>query len=217
MVTTLTKTYGDEGVAKRLRNAKGISRFYAGVLEEGLFTKWLSDKKSVGSVFSLLKLGETGENLFKSSLLSFWVQYAHRFHKNPDRAMFLTLNSHFGDESLAKMLVARRAEIKLAVRLEKEEVEHWLNSGKTSDDGNLMENPAFKTWVLFVTRAETESSYDVVFSKIAAHYCEERLAKLILTTRRDSESNLITENLEVVLQNNWVNGGRSAEDVFKLL
>ncbi|OWZ09237.1 RxLR effector protein [Phytophthora megakarya] len=231
VVTTLTKHYGDESLTKLLSEAKTSpnTKVIAEKLEDARLTKWLTEQKSVDDIFNLLKLDETGENVFKSPLLSSWVNYANKFQKNPDEIMFSTLKTHFDDETLAKMLVvAKEDSSNIATKLEKVEFDQWLNSGKTSDDvfkllslnddtGNLLKNPIFKTWVSYVTRTGKQSPYDFVFSKLLARYDDLSLAKLIYAAKRDHAMSSIAEKLEVAQLKAWRKSGKSSDDVFKLL
>ncbi|OWZ13508.1 Avirulence protein [Phytophthora megakarya] len=196
ILTTLMTKYGDDALPKLLTEAKRVSstNVIARSLEEAQLTKWVADKMSVDSIFNLLKLDEAGGDLFKSPLLSTWVKYAFKSEKQPEETLFFTLKKHFDDESLAKMLLAAKEDSSVAIKLEKVELEQWLSSGKSSEEafkllslndetGNLLKNPTFNTWVSYVTKADKENPYDVVFAKLSTRYDDENMLKLISSAR----------------------------------
>ncbi|OWZ18675.1 LOW QUALITY PROTEIN: RxLR effector protein [Phytophthora megakarya] len=225
MVTTLTAHYGDEAVAKVLLEAKRIAKTksFAWKLEKAQFTKWKRDQKSVENVYKLLKLDEMGDKLFKSSGANTWIQYASNFQVKGDEAMFLTLKTHICED-----VDAAKEDNDIATSLEKVELEHWLNTGKSSDEvfkllrlndetGNLLKNPAFNTWVSYVTKINKQNPYDIAFAKLLVRYGGPTLAKLIVGAKQDPTMNIIAGGLEVALHKHWIDEGKSANEIFKLL
>ncbi|OWZ22771.1 RxLR effector protein [Phytophthora megakarya] len=230
ILTTLMTKYGDDALPKLLTEAKRVSstNIIARNLEEAQLTKWVANKMTVGSIFNLLKLDEAGGDLFKSPLLSTWVKYAFKLEKQPEETLFFTLKKHFDDESLAKMLLAAKEDSSVAIKLEKVELEQWLSSGKSSEEafkllslndetGNLLKNPTFNTWVSYVTKADKENPYDVVFAKLSTRYDDENMLKLISSAKQDSKTYRLAVNLEMAQMNAWAKNDKSPSDVFKLL
>ncbi|OWZ04025.1 hypothetical protein PHMEG_00024149, partial [Phytophthora megakarya] len=183
---------------------------------------------SVGDVFKLLKLDETGESLFKNPLLNSWVKYSVKFDKNGDEMMFLTLKKYFDEETLTKLIIAGKNDNQIAVKLEKVELENWLSSGKTSDEvfkhlnlnddtANIFKNPAFNTWVSYVAMVDKETPYETMLAKLLAGQTDQSLAKWMRSPDLSYNTHKITQKLELVQLKNWLNSKKSSDDVFKLL
>ncbi|KAE9012232.1 hypothetical protein PR003_g8074 [Phytophthora rubi] len=117
LLSTLTVGFGGETkLAKLLVGAKEnpFSREKAMGLESALFNKWLASKKQPETVFKDLRLDV-----------------------NLELSLIGTITAHYGDDIVAKALVSARTAPStewMATRLQSQQLEGWLKSGKSVDD-----------------------------------------------------------------------------------
>lgn len=158
------KTPYDDGalVIKLLIPAKEVAgtRVVACGLEEALLKDWSAQAKSIDRVFSLLKLKREGTGLFQSPVTAIWASYVTKL--DDETAAFTTLQRHFGDVQLARMLGGAK---------------HQAELTKASDmetfTGRLL-NLQFKSWfnerLTPAAVASKLSGYDSRDSKVYLAY-----------------------------------------------
>ncbi|KAE8963145.1 hypothetical protein PR001_g29311, partial [Phytophthora rubi] len=143
LLTTLTAGFGGERrLAELLVVAKSnpFTRGKAKEIESALFDKWLASKLHPDTVLKNLRLDDNVRDALSNLNVHTLTNYISAFNKkNPGSEVSLlgTLTVHYGDDIVAKALVsARTAPIteRMATRLQSQQLEGWLKSGKSVDD-----------------------------------------------------------------------------------
>ncbi|OWZ14997.1 RxLR effector protein [Phytophthora megakarya] len=153
MFSTFGLHYTDEALAKILPtkiliSAKNVDSTKAQATKlEGLqISNWINGDKSADDVFKLLKLDETGDELFKSPLFSTWTTFVTKINKNNYEAdIFKLLTDKLGDAALARMISAANNvddTKKLATGLRAEQFTSWFSAGKTPQNVDTLLNAA---------------------------------------------------------------------------
>ncbi|CAI5722816.1 unnamed protein product [Peronospora farinosa] len=184
ILSTLAAHYGEEkALADVLVAGTEISHMakLAINLLKGQYQKWEDTGKSVEWIFTVLRLDEMGEGLFKSPLFSQWATFIEVRHRDKPEAatdvILSTLVAHYGEKGpLADVLVAG-TEIphmaKLAVSLLKIQFRKWNDIGKDAEwvftilrlnefEEELFESPRLFMWLVYVEkryRAEDNEAY----------------------------------------------------------
>ncbi|GMF31387.1 unnamed protein product [Phytophthora lilii] len=141
-MSTLKNYHDDEALARMIDAAMKTKRTTdtAFRFEKELFRGWLaSDKNKPADVFQLLKLDLAGDTLLGDPLWKVWVRYIDEFNKISPTPQYYakieTLRKSYGDEKLAKLLIAAK------------EVE---STKKTAAD---LQTLLLNQWILYVDRA----------------------------------------------------------------
>ncbi|KAG7385021.1 hypothetical protein PHYPSEUDO_002033 [Phytophthora pseudosyringae] len=83
--------------------------------------------------------------------------------------------------------------------------------------GNLFENAGFSKWAAYVTKNSKEAPEMAIFSTLALHYTDDALAKMLLAAKDVEGTKALATKLEGLQLTNWVQAGKSPDDVFKIL
>ncbi|KAL3661125.1 hypothetical protein V7S43_013734 [Phytophthora oleae] len=230
MVSSLTARYGDQALARMLATTEDdkIIREMKAIQ----LNNWQRDRRTVGSVYKLLKLDKEQEKLLGSPLIATWVAYATKLdNENPYSAVFSTLNTHYEGKALANMLlnvkdtddsvvVAEKLETLLLKSWQREEksvvdVYKLLNLDKESDQ--FFQNPLIDTLIRYTTVVDKKNSFSGVFSLLQTRYNDEKLTDMFIAMRNWGPRNVLTNQLEDLLLNNWQRDGKTFNAVFKML
>ncbi|POM73760.1 ABCF/EF-3b transporter-like protein, partial [Phytophthora palmivora] len=233
MASKLMSHYGDDVFANILVTASSLERTKdkAKRLEEGLLTNWLATERSVDDVFTLLKMNEKGDEVFKSPVWGMWTSYLKKLgSENSDQLMFMVLRKHYDDDQLANILATTAKNYNtrgIAEKLEELQRASWLSSGKSADDvfhilklnhegDNLLKSQVLGSWVSYVKLLEKDP-YEMLLFKLAKRYDAEALAIWLRAARDDYRSRSIATGIAEAQQKGWQKNGNSADDVFTLL
>ncbi|GMF55043.1 unnamed protein product [Phytophthora fragariaefolia] len=197
---------------------------------------WAAKGKPVGKVFSRLHLTNLGDYLLENPQFMAWVKYVDDFNTmNPTKksSVIPTLISRYGDDGLFRMVEAAKkvsATKDIAARLEAEQLQYWVAIGKSADDvfnvfnlakagKGLFTDLDFTTWIKYVDDINAKNPNKPVSTTdiLIKHYNEDALAKLILLAKNTEATKSVAVKLETAQFNDWINHGKSADDVFKLL
>ncbi|KAF4029606.1 hypothetical protein GN244_ATG18701 [Phytophthora infestans] len=239
LIATLTAHYGDDGMAKLIETAKQMpsTAKTARRLESELTQLWLGRKKSVDDVFKLLKLDETGDQLFTQPQIVAWAKYVDDFNKaNPDKhvTLFSYLKGLYTqEETLVKMLItAKKSPMteKIAVRIQAEQSKNWLSNKKSpgviftllnlNEDGiSLVKSPLFQSWVKYTDEFNMVNPENTVavISVLKAHYSDDVLARMSLSADKTPSTQSVANLLRSELQREWYATLKSGDVVFKTL
>ncbi|KAE9008221.1 hypothetical protein PF011_g10784 [Phytophthora fragariae] len=198
--------------------------------------KLTPDKQNAANkLFTKLKLHETTSDLFESPKFYKWVKSVTKsYKKTPDAAnavIVSTITARYGDEALARMLVAAKqapTTRKLATQLEEVQLVNWLASKQTVDDvfkllklddegAKLFQNPVSSTWVSYATKLDEKNPDALMFSVLKARYDDDALATIFTVAKETRGAQSIAARQESILFTKWISDGKTADDAFKLL
>ncbi|KAE8882938.1 hypothetical protein PF005_g28304 [Phytophthora fragariae] len=192
-------------------------------------------QKAANKLFTKLKLHETTSDLFESPNFHKWIKSVTKaYKKTPDAAnavIVSTITARYGDEALARMLVAAKevpTTRNLATQLEEVQLANWLTSMKTADDVfkllklddegvNLFKNPVFSTWVSYATKLDDKNPDTLMFSVLKARYDDDVLADIFIAAKETRSTRRIAARQESILFAKWTSDRKTADDAFKLL
>ncbi|EGZ25641.1 hypothetical protein PHYSODRAFT_285101 [Phytophthora sojae] len=204
-----------------------------------LIYKMTSDKqKAANRLFQHFNLGNKASNMFTNAKFLEWKKtVAMSFKTNPEAAnaaMYLTMKSQLGDESLAKMLATERevsATASTAKELQAVQFAHWISSDVRADgafklfkldrgEDNIFARPEFRSWISFLIRRKDESPVDGLLTTammygLHAHYSDEALAKMTFAAKEVPRSSNAATKVQNALFSEWTS--KTEVDVFKLL
>ncbi|GMF61807.1 unnamed protein product [Phytophthora fragariaefolia] len=166
-----------------------------------------TSKKAASKLFVKLKLKQEA-NVFESPNFKKWEKsVAKSFAKTPEAAsaaMVTTLVGHYGEETLAKMLVDAKSyrTRKVADTLE----EALLKSGR------LTERQRTISWVSYV-KMHGDDPYEMLFLQLKAQYTDNAALASLLVKGNNAVANRLME----VQLNEWMKQDQSVESIFNLL
>ncbi|KAL3663749.1 hypothetical protein V7S43_011164 [Phytophthora oleae] len=235
---TLTRHYRDrdDALARIIQTAKknGATRAEAVQLETEQIRGWKASGKTPNDVFSLLNLQNAGDNVLTSSQFAYWNSYLRLFNKEQhERAsVFSILMSRYGDRGISRVVEAAlktKSSSTVAKRLQAEQFQRWMASGKSADDvfvmlrlhvdrdgEKLLDSPLLSTFTKFTNtfNKQNPDKQTTVISVLVNHYGDDRIAKIL--GRVPGLSKLSTD-LEMALLRHWLSGKMDPSDVFKTL
>ncbi|POM80009.1 Secreted RxLR effector peptide protein [Phytophthora palmivora] len=190
LAKTLSKTFGTEDkVLALLRTAKANGHTPNHV-ENSLMSKLQSEGQLPANVYQWRKLYDNVNEAFTADNLNKFTKYVDDFNlkdpSNKKSALTLYTNS-FGDAAVAKKLVAavgKRDTSSIAKKLQSQQLEGWINSGKSVDD-------MFTTLKIDIKKGVTSWQLDVLEKFIMRKNGEQNVIK-ILSEKFGGNSNLAT-------------------------
>eukprot|EP00644_Phytophthora_capsici_P003108 jgi/Phyca11/102742/e_gw1.7.224.1 len=230
MVSSLTARYGDQALAKMLATTeddKFIREMKAIQLDN-----WQKDKRTVGSVYKLLKLDKEQDELLQSPLIATWIAYATKLdNEDPLGAVFSTLKTQYNGKDFATMLLNVKDtddSFVVAEKLETLLMKSWQREDKSvvdvykllnlDNEGDLFfQHPLIDTLIRYATVVDKKDSFSGVFSLLQARYNEEKMTDMFMTMRDWWPRNILTDQLEDLLLKTWQRQEKTMDDVFKLL
>ncbi|POM78287.1 Secreted RxLR effector peptide protein [Phytophthora palmivora] len=190
LAKTLSKTFGSEDkVLALLRTAKANGHTPNHV-ENSLMSKWLSEGQLPANVYQWRKLYKNVNDAFTADNLNKFTKYVDDFNlKDPsNKKSALTLyTDSFGDAAVAKKLVAavgKRDTSSVAKKLQSQQLEGWINSGKSVDE-------MFTTLKIDIKKGVASWQLDVLEKFIMRKNGEQNVIK-ILSEKFGGNSNLAT-------------------------
>ncbi|KAL4114315.1 hypothetical protein PRIC2_014638 [Phytophthora ramorum] len=238
MISTLRNYYDDDILFKMLDAAKKSdeTKSIATKLEAQQLQGWLKSGKSPDNAFAQMGLSNVEDNLMASPLFSTWVKYLDDFNAQysaKETTLFHVLTKRVEDEPLAKIIAFGKtldSTKAVATKLETQQMQVWLTSGKSSDDvftllkldkapDNFFDNPLYKTWSSYmnVYNNKHPGKQTNLFKTLTTHYNDKRLIKILEEAKKyphleSTASKLQTEKIQSHLASK-----ESPDEVFNLL
>ncbi|GMF10005.1 unnamed protein product [Phytophthora lilii] len=118
---------------------KAKALFTSPEVSSSTLTRWIKKKKSIDAVFTRLKLTNAGDNLFENPAFLTWLNYADEVSAKLGKEIspIATLTTHYGDETLSKMISAAKtvpATKDIAMKFQVEQTQLWLKNKNSPDD-----------------------------------------------------------------------------------
>ncbi|KAL3670781.1 hypothetical protein V7S43_003967 [Phytophthora oleae] len=202
MIPTLRKFYSDKDLLKMAAAAKSVDELETvGLKLENAFVQfWVNDKQTPAKVLAELRLEATTKTL-ESPLFSLLAKYTGVYNAQFPQAkttMIETFTHTFGDEQVARMLTAVKANDwkakKIATELEAAQLEIWLRSWKSVDDVyDLLKlpyrrlhydfggDPLFTTWIAYINTFSIENPDKVtrLLSTLATQFTDRPMMQIL--------------------------------------
>ncbi|ETP08035.1 hypothetical protein F441_15882 [Phytophthora nicotianae CJ01A1] len=186
------------------------------------------------TAFTMLKLDQAGDDLFKSPQFLKWVHYVTVVAKKKTTTVMLsTLTAGYSDTALIQMLEATRKTPeteKIATRLQRRQVKIWMRSGKTADDifmvlkldkkiENLLTNPNLETYVTYMNLFNKYSPgrETTLVNTFVTFYGDEAVAKVIEAAKKVESTEEFAKDLQVALFSQWMWEGAQPKQIWKML
>ncbi|KAG7377373.1 hypothetical protein PHYPSEUDO_011752 [Phytophthora pseudosyringae] len=194
-----------------------------------------NNQKATDKLFERLKVGTAKTKIFESGAYQQWSSSVMKAYKKKrelgQAAKFSSLKAHYGDATLAKLLVEAQQSSStkvIATKFQDIQLQNWLNSGKTADEvfsllkldaveGSLLKSPMLGTWISYVNKRASENPYELLLSKLRKSYDEAGLAKMLIAAKETTSTAPVARRVEGRQLQNWLSGGKTADDVFKVL
>ncbi|POM73509.1 Secreted RxLR effector peptide protein [Phytophthora palmivora] len=228
LAKTLIKSYGSEDKVLKLLEAGKQRGHTANLLENSLMSKWLSEGQLPVNVFQWLKLYDNINDAFTADNLNRLTKYVDDFNlkdsRNKQSALTLYTNS-FGDAAVAKKLVSAvgiRDTRSVAKKLQTQQFEGWINSGKSIDEMfttlKIDMKKGVAAWQLdvldkFITRKNGEQN---VFKILTEKFGGNRnLARILERASKPTETSALQKKQFAALANKKVRPENFMRAVFK--
>uniref|UniRef100_H3H6F3 RxLR effector PexRD54 WY domain-containing protein n=1 Tax=Phytophthora ramorum TaxID=164328 RepID=H3H6F3_PHYRM len=204
-------------------------------LEAQQLQGWLKSGKSPDSAFVQMGLGNVEDNLMASPLFSTWVKYLDDFNAQypaEKTALLHLLTKRFEDEPLAKIIAFGKtldSTKAVATRLENQQRQIWLTSGKSSDDvftllkldkapDNFFDNPLYKTWGSYmnVYNNKHPGKQTNLFKTLTTKCKDKPLIKILEEAKKFPNLESTASKLQTEKIQSYLAIKKSPDDVFKL-
>uniref|UniRef100_H3H3S2 RxLR effector PexRD54 WY domain-containing protein n=1 Tax=Phytophthora ramorum TaxID=164328 RepID=H3H3S2_PHYRM len=219
-IPTLTTYYGDDILFKMLDAAKKSdeTKSIATKLEAQQLQGWLKSGKSPDSAFVQMGLGNVEDNLMASPLFSTWVKYLDDF------------NAQYPAEKTALFHVLTKSTKAVATKLETQQMQVWLTSGKSSDDvftllkldkteKNFFGNPLYKTWSSYLNgfNNKNRGKEANLLKTLTTHYNDKPLIKILEEAKKSPHLESTASKLQTEKVQSYLTIKKSPDEVFNLL
>ncbi|POM69238.1 Secreted RxLR effector peptide protein [Phytophthora palmivora] len=188
LAKTLIKTYGSQDELLTLLSIGKDRGHTVNLFENSLMSKWQSEGEFPVYVYKWLKLDDNVNGAFTADNLNKFTKYVDDFNlkvsSNKKSALTLYTNS-FGDAAVAKKLVSavgNPATESVAKKLQSQQLEGWINSGKSVDK-------MFTTLKIDIKKGVASWQLDVLDKFITRKSGEQNVIK-ILTEKFGGNRNL---------------------------
>ncbi|KAG3240642.1 hypothetical protein PI124_g14464 [Phytophthora idaei] len=207
MLTLLAKHYDDVDLGKMLEAAKKI-----------------------------LKLDDTGTELFKSPEFPKWISYVDDFNaKNPGEAVpiLAKLTKLYGEATLSEMIeVAKKVSTteSIAKKLQTQQNLQWLSKQKSPDDVfkllmldepslAILTDPKLSAWgsYLMVFNSKNPGKETTLIATLTSHYTDLGVAQLLQEGKKFTQTKKIAEDLQSAQFARWFYDGKTMEDLPSIL
>ncbi|KAE9006672.1 hypothetical protein PF010_g12763 [Phytophthora fragariae] len=209
MFSSLTARYGDEAAANMIAVAKEKGTLETKAIAAKLYSQqvltWFADAKSADDVFNLLKLDEAQGPILEKPALKTWIYYATSMGEDPYKIMLSKLNSRYGDDGLAQILVpAKRDKTTkdVAGKLDDLLLKSWQEEKHSADyvfkllkldrhEGNVFYTPEFTTWRSFLARLDSKNPDEAMYLLLKARYGDGGLKDMMNNADESAETMLV--------------------------
>ncbi|GMF31398.1 unnamed protein product [Phytophthora lilii] len=225
----------ERGVSDIVKKFPGIQKA-DDLLTKKRLERWMIEGQSPAEVFARLKLNKAGDQLFETTKITKWVDYVDEFNqKHPAQAMptVTTLITHYGDETISKMLIAAQkveSTKNLASKLQMEQMRLWLSDGKTPNQvfelimlntaGNtLFESSQLTVWLKYVEEFNSKYPQQATapISVLTRVYGDDALSMMIEAAKKVESTADIATKLQAEQTRRWLVKEYSVDDVFVVL
>ncbi|KAI9985123.1 hypothetical protein PInf_004432 [Phytophthora infestans] len=232
--SALTAKYDVEALTKILVDAQrpGASKV-ATMVKAIQFDNWVTQKKTAGDIYNLLKLNAEDADVLVNPLLPTWISFVKtKLKEDPYDFLLLKLAKQYEEDALHKMLMAASTTAStrdIAKGLEFAQIKKWLTTGKAEDDVlkislvpadkelGLLKHPALQTFISYATKHHTLDPYEFLVLKLAKRHGEDELPKMLVKAKSDSDLKSMAVKLELTQFKIWKEKGKTSDDVFKML
>ncbi|KAJ8522511.1 hypothetical protein ON010_g17692 [Phytophthora cinnamomi] len=213
---------------------KAKSLFSSSKLSQESLQRWAKLGKTPDKVFLRLKLDKAGVKLLDKPNFLVWVKYVDDFNAQNSAGMTASmvsiLTTRYGDDGLAKILVAAKAapDTKdIATKLLAEQSQRWLSGGKSADAvfallgldsgvKKLLESKVLSVWIDYMklfnsANPDEKASVITTFTKA---YGDLRLAKMLDAAATVSTTARIAKRVQTEQIQRWIGDKRSPDDIF---
>ncbi|KAK1943979.1 hypothetical protein P3T76_005375 [Phytophthora citrophthora] len=239
MIPTLRKFYSDADLFTMVEAAKSVDDLKSmGLKLENSFVQfWINDKQTPVKVLAELQLEATTKTL-ESPLFSLLAKYTDVYNvKFPQTktTMIETFTKTFGDEKVAKMLAAVKANDwkakKIATELEAAQLQMWMRSWKSVDDvynlldlptrqlvNDLHTNPLFNTWITYMRTfsAKNPDKMPQLLSTMAMQFTDRPMMQILQAVEKFPSMGSIAASLQLRKAENIFTTGISPFRAFRL-
>ncbi|KAL4140099.1 hypothetical protein PRNP1_015174 [Phytophthora ramorum] len=233
----LARGYEDEALIKIIAFGKtsASAKISATKLETQQLQGWLRSGKTPGNAFVQLGLGKVGDSLLASPLFSTWVKYLDDFNAQysaKETTLFHVLTKRVKDEPLARVIAFGKtldSTKAVATKLESQQMQVWLSSGKSSDDvftllkldkapDNFFDNPLYKTWSSYMSVYNNKhpGKETNLFKTLTTYYNDKRLIKILEEAKKFPNLESTASKLQAEKIQSYLAIKKSPDEVFKL-
>ncbi|KAF4042558.1 hypothetical protein GN244_ATG05160 [Phytophthora infestans] len=232
--TALTAQYGDDALTKLLVEAQSPGASQVATMVKAIqFDNWVTQKKTAGDIYNLLKLNVEDADVLVNPLLPTWISFVKtKLKEDPYDFLLLKLAKQYEEDALHKRLMAASTTAStrdIASGLEFAQIKKWLTTGKAEDDVlkislvpadkelGLLKHPALQTFISYATKHHTLDPYEFLVLKLAKRHGEDELPKMLVKAKSDSDLVSMAVKLESTQFKIWKEKGKTSDDVFKML
>ncbi|KAL3673925.1 hypothetical protein V7S43_001612 [Phytophthora oleae] len=172
-------------------------------LEDAFVQFWIHRKETPDNVLVELGLGKTTKDMLENPLLNILTKYTKAYSvKYKKTTVTETLTRSFDDETVAKMLLAGKAEAttkRIATKFETEQLEMWRDSGKSVDDVYKLLNlpptradfsgkPLFNRWLAYMNTLSIKNpeKTSAIFSTLATSFNDRPMMQILQAAKKFS-------------------------------
>ncbi|KAL4114314.1 hypothetical protein PRIC2_014637 [Phytophthora ramorum] len=234
----LARGYEDEALIKIIAFGKtsASAKISATKLETQQLQGWLRSGKTPDSAFVQLGLGKVGDSLLASPLFSTWVKYLDDFNAQysaKETTLFHVLTKRVKDKLLAKIIAFGKtldSTKAVATKLEDQQRQVWLTSGKSSDDvftllkldkapDNFFDNPLYKTWGSYmnVYNNKHPGKQTNLFKTLTTKCKDKPLIKILEEAKKFPNLESTASKLQTEKIQRYLASKKSPDEVFTLL
>ncbi|KAG2856501.1 hypothetical protein PC129_g13062 [Phytophthora cactorum] len=237
MLTLLAKHYDDVDLGKMLEAAKKVpsTESIAAKLQSELKAS-VAGGKSPENFFRILKLDDTGTELFKSPEFPKWISYVDDFNaKNPGEAVpiLAKLTKLYGEATLSEMIeVAKKVSTteSIAKKLQAQQNLQWLSKQKSPDDVfkllkldepslAILTDPKLSAWgsYLMVFNSKNPGKETTLIATLTSHYTDLGVAQLLQEGKKFTQTKKIAEDLQSAQFARWFYDGKTKKDLLSIM
>ncbi|KAL3670767.1 hypothetical protein V7S43_003955 [Phytophthora oleae] len=219
IIPTLRKHFSDGDLFKIVLAAKRVDETEAmgTKLEDAFVQFWSHRKETPDNVLVELGLKKSTKTLLENPLLNMLTKYTEAYNVRyaaKKTTVIETLTRTFGDETVAKMLLAGKSESttkKIATKFETEQLEMWMNSGQSVDDvykllnlpsrrdllGDFDNERLFGTWLAYMNTLSIKNpdKTAAIFSTLAPSFRDRPMMQIFQAATKFSSMEKSTAKL----------------------
>eukprot|EP00644_Phytophthora_capsici_P011641 jgi/Phyca11/123341/e_gw1.50.123.1 len=240
IIPTLRKHFSDDELFHIVLAAKrsGETEAMGMKLEDAFVQFWIHRKETPGNVLVGLGLKKSMETLLESPLLSILTKYTEVYNVNyaaKKTTVIETLTRTFGDDKVARMLLAGRTEsttTKIAKQFQTDQLEMWLSSGQSVDDvykllklpyrdlvADIGTNKLFGTWLTFMNAVSLKNpeKMSAIFTRLEPTFGNRPMMQILEAANKLPSMEKAATKLQLEKAQRIFSTGESPYQLFKLV